>query len=66
MVTDGGGFMLVGVQNSPVSWDVPSQSKLIQPLDSRKWSSVFGNMFIKDFRIQISTSKSYSSTQAHW
>jgi hypothetical protein len=66
METDGGGFMLIGVQNSSVSWDVPSQTKLVHPLDARRWSSLFGNMLIKDFRVQISTSKSFSNTKAHW
>jgi hypothetical protein len=66
METDGGGFMLIGVQNSPVSWDVPSQSIFVHPLDSRRWSSLFGNMFIRDFRVQISTSKSFSNTKADW
>ena len=66
METDGGGFMLIGVQDSPVSWDVPSEPKFVHPLDSRRWSSLFGNMLIKDFRVQISTSRSFSNVKADW
>ena len=66
METDGGGFLLIGVQNSFVSWDIPSEDKLVHPLDSRRWSSLFGNMLIKDFRVQISTSKSFSNAKADW
>ena len=66
METDGGGFMLIGVQDSPITWDVPSYPKLIKPLDTRCWSSSFGNMFIQEFRIQVSISKSFYNTKAHW
>ncbi|XP_046857622.1 uncharacterized protein LOC124451035 [Xenia sp. Carnegie-2017] len=66
METDGGGFMLIGVQDSPITWDVPSYPKLIKPLDTRRWSSSFGNMFIQEFRIQVSISKSFDNTKAHW
>lgn len=66
MVTDGGGFMLIGVQNSAVSWDVPSNSSLVHPLDSRHWSSAFGDKDVRDFRVQISTSKNFNNTEAHW
>ncbi|XP_046852087.1 uncharacterized protein LOC124445407 [Xenia sp. Carnegie-2017] len=66
METDGGGFMLIGVQDSPISWDVPSNPKLIKPQDSRHWSSSFGNMYILEFRVQISTSKNMENTKAHW
>jgi hypothetical protein len=66
LVTDGGGFLLIGVQNSSRTMDVPSDSTLVLPLDLRHWSSSFGEEKILDFRVQIATSKSWSDTKAHW
>ncbi|CAB3989060.1 Hypothetical predicted protein [Paramuricea clavata] len=66
LVTDGGGFLLIGVQNSSRTMDVPSDSTLVHPLDLRHWSSSFGEEKILDFRVQIATSKSWSDTKAHW
>ena len=58
--------MLIGVQNSSRTLDVPSDSTLVHPLDLRHWSSAFGDENILDFRVQIATSKSWSDTKAHW
>ncbi|CAB4021301.1 guanylate-binding 1-like [Paramuricea clavata] len=61
LVTDGGGFLLIGVQNSSRTMDVPSDSTIVHPLDLRHWSSSFGEEKILDFRVQIATSKIWSA-----
>ena len=58
--------MLVGVTNSYVTWDVPSDLSLVIPSDTKHWSAVFGNMDVLDFRIQLSTSKRFVDTKSDW
>lgn len=64
--TDGGGFMLVGMKDSPVSWTVSSSSAPVDPQGPPHWSSVFGDVKILDFGIQVSTNSGFEKTKAHW
>ena len=52
--------MLVGMKDSPVSWTVPSNSSPVDPQGPPHWSSVLGDIKVLDFRVQISTSKSFN------
>ena len=58
--------MLIGVQNSSRTMDVPSDLTLVHPQDLRHWSCRFGEEDIIDFRVQIATSKRWSDTKADW
>ena len=64
--TDGGGFTLVGMKESPVSWTVPSSPIPVDPCGPPHWSSALGNVTVMDFRVQISENKSFKGTKAHW
>ena len=64
--TDRGGFLLIGVKDTPETWAIPSNSSFIHPHGSPGWSSAFGDEDVLDFRIQISTSKDFDDTRAHW
>ena len=64
--TDGGGFTLVGMKDSPVSWTVPSNAIPVDPQGPPHWSSDLGDIEVLDFRVQISTDKSFKETQADW
>ena len=66
MHTDGGGFMLIGMKSSPVTWDVPFNGKTVDPNGPPHWSSKFGNFEVLDFAVQISTNKNFEGTRAHW
>jgi hypothetical protein len=66
VVTDGGGFILIGVKDTPVTWAIPSKPTYIDPNGRSQWSSALGNKLVLDFRVQISTSKSSSDTKSHW
>jgi hypothetical protein len=58
--------MLIGMKNSPVTWSVPSNSNPVNPLGPPHWSSKFGYVNVQDFAIQISTTKNFEDTKAHW
>ncbi|XP_028411771.1 uncharacterized protein LOC114534515 [Dendronephthya gigantea] len=64
--TDGGGFLLIGVKDTPETWAIPSKASFIHPHGKPMWSSAFGDQEILDFRVQISTSKNFRDTRAHW
>ncbi|CAB3991977.1 Hypothetical predicted protein, partial [Paramuricea clavata] len=64
--TDGGGFALVGMMDSPVSWTVPSNSTPVDPQGPPHWLSDLGDVKVLDFRVQFSTDKSFEGTKADW
>ena len=64
--TDGGGFMLAGMKDSPVCWTVPSNSTSVDPQGPPHWSSNLGEVKVLDFRVQFSTNKSFEGTKADW
>ncbi|CAB4015197.1 Hypothetical predicted protein, partial [Paramuricea clavata] len=64
--TDGGGFALVGMKDSPVSWTVPSNSTPVDPQGPPHWSSDLGDVKVLDFRVQFSTDKGFEGTKADW
>ncbi len=66
VVIDGGGFILIGVKDTPVTWAIPSKPRYVDPNGTSQWSSILGDKLVLDFRVQISTSKSFSDTKSHW
>ncbi|XP_028411770.1 uncharacterized protein LOC114534514 [Dendronephthya gigantea] len=64
--TDGGGFLLIGVKDTPETWAIPSNASFIHPHGKPRWSSAFGEQEILDFRVQISMSEDFRDTRAHW
>jgi hypothetical protein len=64
--TDGGGFALIGMKESPVTWNVPTNEDPVDPSGPPHWSSKFGDVTVHDFAIQISTTKDFEDTKAHW
>lgn len=66
MSTDEGGFMLIGIQNSSVTWSVPSNNQTVDPFGEPQLSSSFGDAPVLDFRVQISTTGNFAETKAHW
>jgi hypothetical protein len=64
--TDRGGFALVGMQDSPESWTVPSNPTPVHPQGPPHWSSDLGDLKVLDFRVQVSTDKSFQGTKADW
>lgn len=66
MTTDGGGYMLVARKHA-IAWDIPSKDKTVDPHTNELfWTSQLGDAPILDFRIQLSTSKFFNGTKAHW
>ena len=57
---------MVGMKDSPVSWTVPSNATPVDPQGPPHWSSDLGDMKVLDFRVQISTEKSFKGTKADW
>ncbi|XP_046843331.1 uncharacterized protein LOC124437395 isoform X1 [Xenia sp. Carnegie-2017] len=66
MTTDGGGFMLIGRQNTSVTWTVPSNNKTVEPFGEPHWISSLGEAPMVDFRVQMATKDDFKTTQAHW
>ncbi|XP_028405398.1 uncharacterized protein LOC114527885 isoform X2 [Dendronephthya gigantea] len=66
MTTDGGGYILIGWMNNSVTWNVPSSNDTVGPFDEPHWSSVFGDIPILDFRVQVAADVDYTQTVAHW
>ncbi|XP_028393389.1 uncharacterized protein LOC114517771 [Dendronephthya gigantea] len=64
--TDGGGFTLVGMTDSPVTWTIPTNSTPVDPKGPPHWSSELGDLQILDFRVQISSDNTFEGTKAHW
>jgi hypothetical protein len=62
MSTDEGGFMLIGIQNSSVTWSVPSNNQTVAPFGEPQLSSSFGDAPVLDFRVQISTTGNFAET----
>ena len=58
--------MLVGYKNSPVSWTLPSNPKIVSPQGHPHWSSKFGNVQMLEFRIQVSTTNNFNDSKADW
>ncbi|CAB3999648.1 Hypothetical predicted protein [Paramuricea clavata] len=54
------------MNNSPVTRNVPSNEKPVDPLGPPHWSSKFGDVNVQDIAIQISTSKDFEGKEAHW
>ncbi|CAB3999647.1 Hypothetical predicted protein [Paramuricea clavata] len=54
------------MKNSPVTWNLPSNEKPVDPMGPPHWSSKFGDVNIEDVAIQISTTKNFEDTKAHW
>ncbi|XP_046839746.1 uncharacterized protein LOC124433918 isoform X3 [Xenia sp. Carnegie-2017] len=66
MMTDGGGFMLIGRKNSSVTWTVPSNSKTVEPFGKPHWISSLGEAPMVDFRVQMANKDDFKATKAHW
>ncbi|XP_028405296.1 uncharacterized protein LOC114527802 [Dendronephthya gigantea] len=66
MTTDGGGYMLFGIMNNTVTWNVPSSNSTVEPFGIPQFSSAFGDVSILDFRIQVSTDVQYKHIISHW
>ncbi len=64
--TDSGGWALVGLKDSPVSWTVPSNPTPVDPQGPPHWSSDLGDVNVLDFRVQFSTDKCFEGTKADW
>ncbi|XP_028392188.1 uncharacterized protein LOC114516806 [Dendronephthya gigantea] len=64
--TDGGGFLLVGMKNNSVTWNVSTNENLVDPLGPPHWSIMFADVNIRDFAIQISTTENFEDTKAYW
>ena len=45
---------------------VPSNSSPVDPQGPPHWSDVLGDIKVLDFRVQISTSRSFNGTKADW
>ena len=58
--------MLMAMKESPVTWDVPSNEKPVDPFGPPHWSSKFADVSVQDFAIQISHTKNFEDTKAHW
>ena len=58
--------MLIGMKNSPMTWNVPSNGNPVDPMGPPHWSSRFGDVDVQDFAVQISTTKNFENTKAHW
>ena len=56
----------MAMKENPVTWDVPSNEKPVDPFGPPHWSSKFGDVSVQDFAIQISTTKNFEDTKAHW
>ena len=54
------------MKDSPESWTVPSNATPVGPKGPPHWSSNLGDMNVLDFRVQISTDKSFKETKADW
>ena len=57
---------MIGVQDTPKTWSIPFGTSFIDPNGPARWSSAFGEKEVLDFRVQISTSKNFDATRAHW
>ena len=57
---------MVGFKDSPVPWTVPSKESPVDPQGCPHWSSKLGDVKFLDFRVQISTNKSFEGTKADW
>ena len=66
MTTDDGGYMLIGRMNDSVTWDVPSSKTTVEPFGDPQWSSLFGDLSMLDFRIQVAADEEYKQIKAHW
>ncbi|XP_028405295.1 uncharacterized protein LOC114527801 [Dendronephthya gigantea] len=66
MSTDGGGYILIGIMNNTVTWNVPSRNSTVEPFGTPQFSSAFGDVSILDLRIQVATDAQYTQTIAHW
>ena len=66
MSTDGGGFMLIGKLDKSITWSVPSNNLTVDPFGKPHWTSVLGDVPVLDFRVQMSTTKTFAQTKAHW
>ncbi|XP_028392647.1 uncharacterized protein LOC114517187 [Dendronephthya gigantea] len=64
--TDDGGYLLIGMKDSPVTWNVSTNQSPVHPTRYPHWSSNFGDVKVQDFAIQISTTKNFEDTKAHW
>ena len=58
--------MLIGVNDKPATWRMPSEFRLIHPHGKPAWSSAFGEQKVFDFRVQFSTTKRFHDTRADW
>lgn len=58
--------MLIGVLDTPVTWNISSNSSFLNPQSQAMWSSEFGELEVLDFRVQISTTRDFHNTRAHW
>ncbi|MCD6367036.1 MAG: hypothetical protein J7L46_05805, partial [Bacteroidales bacterium] len=68
MVTDGGGWTLLGRIDQPSMWNVPSSKNLVHPVDGlQHWSSQLGDVMIIDFRVMVSTTPNPTTDiKSHW
>ena len=66
MITDGGGYMLIGTLNDSVTWSVPSNDEPVKPFGIPHWSSALGHAPLMDFRVQVTKGDAFEDTIAHW
>ena len=66
MITDGGGYILIGRKNNSITWSVPSNDIPVEPYGDPHWLSSLGDAQILDFRIQMATKEDFKDTVAHW
>lgn len=58
--------MLIGRKDNPVSWTLPSNAGVVSPYGKPHWSSMFGNVSMLEFRIQVSTTNNLKDSKADW
>ena len=58
--------MLIGYADSPITWELSSNTDPVSPFKSPHWSSLFGDIKITEFRVQVSTSANMNDTRADW
>ena len=66
MTTDGGGFILIGRKDNPMTYTFPSNDDPVEPFGKPHWTSSLGDAPILDFRVQMATSDDFKATKAHW
>ena len=58
--------MLIGKQDNPSSWNVSFTTTTVTPNGPPQWSANFGNLTIREFAVQVSTTSDFEGTRVHW